>query len=39
MGQTGRAVVEQKFSMHAMVAAYQGTYDKLLHRSGATPTP
>jgi len=35
MGMAGRGVVEQKFSMTAMVAAYQGTYDKLLHRTGA----
>jgi hypothetical protein len=32
----GHAPVEQKFSMTAMVAAYQGTYDKLLHRTGAS---
>lgn len=37
MGQTGRQVIEQKFSMNAMVAAYQGTYDKLLRRTGANP--
>lgn len=37
MGHTGRQVIEQKFSMKAMVAAYQGTYDKLLRRTGATP--
>ncbi|HXE38830.1 MAG TPA: TIGR03088 family PEP-CTERM/XrtA system glycosyltransferase [Azonexus sp.] len=37
MGHTGRQVIEQKFSMNAMVAAYQGTYDKLLRRTGATP--
>lgn len=36
MGLAGREIVEQKFSMTAMVAAYQGTYDKLLHRTGAT---
>ncbi len=35
MGRAGRQVVEEKFSMKAMVAAYQGTYDKLLHRTGA----
>jgi glycosyltransferase involved in cell wall biosynthesis len=35
MGQAGRQVIEQKFSMKAMVAAYQGTYDKLLRRTGA----
>jgi sugar transferase (PEP-CTERM/EpsH1 system associated) len=39
MGRAGRQLVENKFSMNAMVAAYQGTYDKLLHRSGATPRP
>ncbi|HEX6735224.1 MAG TPA: TIGR03088 family PEP-CTERM/XrtA system glycosyltransferase [Azonexus sp.] len=38
MGQAGRERVERKFSMKAMVAAYQGTYDQLLHRSGAIPT-
>ena len=37
MGDAGRDLVEQKFSMGAMVAAYQGTYDKLLHRPGASP--
>jgi glycosyltransferase involved in cell wall biosynthesis len=37
MGQAGRNLVENKFSMNAMVAAYQGTYDKLLHRTGAHP--
>lgn len=37
MGHAGRQVIEQKFSMNAMVAAYQGTYDKLLRRTGATP--
>ena len=36
MGASGRTVIERKFSMEAMVAAYQGTYDKLLHRTGAT---
>jgi len=35
MGLAGRTIVEQKFSMAAMVAAYQGTYDQLLHRTGA----
>lgn len=39
MGRAGRQLVERKFSMQAMVAAYQGTYDKLLHRCGALPTP
>ena len=33
MGQLGRQRVEEKFSMNAMVAAYLGTYDKLLGRS------
>jgi sugar transferase (PEP-CTERM/EpsH1 system associated) len=37
MGRAGRSAIEQKFSMEAMVAAYQGAYDKLLHRPGATP--
>ncbi|HJV93700.1 MAG TPA: TIGR03088 family PEP-CTERM/XrtA system glycosyltransferase [Azonexus sp.] len=37
MGHAGRQVIEQKFSMNAMVAAYQGTYDKLLRRTGANP--
>jgi glycosyltransferase involved in cell wall biosynthesis len=32
MGLAGRRLVEQKFSMEAMVAAYQGTYDRLLQR-------
>lgn len=39
MGREGRRLAEEKFSMQAMVAAYQGTYDKLLHRSGATSRP
>ena len=30
MGRAGRNLVEQRFSMNAMVAAYQGTYDNLL---------
>ena len=34
MGQAGRAEVERRFSMQAMVAAYQGLYDRLLERSG-----
>lgn len=34
-GEAGRQRVEQKFSLSAMVAAYQGIYDQLLHRSGA----
>lgn len=36
MGIAGRNKIEQQFSMKAMVAAYQGTYDKLLHRIGAS---
>ena len=36
MGTAGRSKIEQQFSMEAMVAAYQGTYDKLLHRTGAS---
>lgn len=38
MGRAGRDLVERKFSMTAMVSAYQGLYDKLLrldHRSGS----
>ena len=35
MGRAGRLVAEEKFSMKAMVAAYQGTYDKFLHPTGA----
>ena len=34
MGQLGRDRAEERFSMKAMVAAYLGTYDKLLGRSG-----
>ena len=34
MGREGRAEVERRFSMQAMVAAYQGLYDRLLERSG-----
>lgn len=38
MGRAGRETAEQRFSMNAMVAAYQNTYDNLLHRrGGATP--
>ena len=36
MGQLGRQRVEEKFSMNAMVAAYLGTYDKLLGRAGVS---
>ena len=36
MGGAGRDLVERKFSMKAMVAAYQGAYDKLLHLGGAS---
>ena len=32
MGRAGREDVEKRFSMGAMVAAYQGVYDKLLSR-------
>ncbi|MDN3920453.1 TIGR03088 family PEP-CTERM/XrtA system glycosyltransferase [Roseateles violae] len=44
LGQAGRARVEQRFSMAAMVKTYQGVYDALLPRSAATartlsPTP
>ena len=34
MGRAGRENVEQKFSLNSMVAAYQGTYDRLLVDSG-----
>jgi glycosyltransferase involved in cell wall biosynthesis len=34
MGRLGRERVEETFSMNAMVAAYLGTYDQLLGRSG-----
>ena len=36
MGQLGRQCVEEKFSMNAMVAAYLGTYDKLLGHADAS---
>lgn len=36
MGIAGRNKIEEKFSMEAMVVAYQGAYDKLLHRTGAS---
>jgi len=36
MGGAARDLVERKFSMDAMVAAYQGTYDKLLDLGGAS---
>lgn len=35
MGRAGRDLVEQRFSINAMVATYQGTYDKLLYHTGA----
>ena len=34
MGQNGRAEVERRFSLNAMVAAYQGLYDRELARVG-----
>ncbi len=34
MGRAGRDLVERKFSMKAMVGAYQDSYDKLLHLNG-----
>lgn len=34
MGRAGRELVERKFSMNAMITAYQGTYDKLLRLDG-----
>ncbi len=39
MALSGRRLVEEKFSMNAMVASYQGTYDKLLHRSSVNLRP
>ncbi|KXB31391.1 sugar transferase [Dechloromonas denitrificans] len=39
MAHSGRSLVEQKFSMNAMVASYQGTYDKLLHRNSVNLRP
>lgn len=39
MGREGRRLAEEKFSMQAMVAAYQGIYDKLLYRNGAASGP
>jgi sugar transferase (PEP-CTERM/EpsH1 system associated) len=36
MGQAGRLAVEQRFSLPAMVAAYQGLYDKQLAAAGLT---
>ena len=38
MGQAGRRRVENHFSMQAMVAGYQGLYDRLLARAAAPPT-
>ena len=34
MGREGRAIAERRFSMQAMVATYQGLYDRLLTRQG-----
>jgi sugar transferase (PEP-CTERM/EpsH1 system associated) len=34
MGRAGRAEVEQRFSLQAMVAAYQGVYDRQLAAAG-----
>jgi sugar transferase (PEP-CTERM/EpsH1 system associated) len=36
MGQAGRVEVERRFSMQAMVAAYQNLYDSQLARAGIT---
>ncbi len=38
MGRAGRARVEQQFSLPAMVAAYQGLYDRLLTAKSGNPT-
>ncbi|HQW21185.1 MAG TPA: TIGR03088 family PEP-CTERM/XrtA system glycosyltransferase [Rhodocyclaceae bacterium] len=35
MGNTGRSTIEQRFSMEAMVTAYEGVYDKLLQHTSA----
>ena len=37
MGREGRAEVERRFSMQAMVLAYQGLYDRLLSGTGNYP--
>ena len=37
MGQAGRAEVERRFSLQAMVAAYQGLYDRQLAAAGLSP--
>ena len=37
MGREGRAEVERRFSLEAMVAAYQGLYDRLLVQAGSNP--
>ena len=37
MGAAGRAAVEQRFSLHAMVQAYQALYDRTLGRHPPTP--
>lgn len=39
MGHAGRALVDQRFSLQAMVAAYQGLYDRALARTGGVSTP
>ena len=37
MGRAGRERVETRFSMQAMVAGYQGLYDRLLGRTTVIP--
>jgi hypothetical protein len=37
MGEAGRATVEQRFSLDAMVRRIEGVYDEELVRAGALP--
>ena len=37
MGEAGRAEVERRFSLQAMVSAYQGLYDRQLAAAGLSP--
>jgi glycosyltransferase involved in cell wall biosynthesis len=36
-GAAGRSAVEQRFSLQAMVGAYQALYDRQLQRAGQQP--
>ena len=38
MGQAGRAEVERRFSLQAMVAAYRDLYDRQLAAAGLSPS-